>query len=112
MSSTAVWLAVGFLGQIMFTARFLVQWIASERQRASVLPVAFWWLSLAGGTVLLSYAVFRRDPVIITGQALAVFVYTRNLLLLRTATNRARGSAHRTNHSSGAIPILRGAPKG
>jgi lipid-A-disaccharide synthase-like uncharacterized protein len=87
MLSTHMWLAIGFLGQIMFTARFLVQWIASERQHTPVVPVAFWWLSLAGGTALLSYAVFRRDPVIITGQAMAIFVYTRNLILLRTATN-------------------------
>ena len=88
MSSMSIWLAVGFLGQVIFTARFVVQWIASERKHASVVPVAFWWLSLLGGTVLLSYAIFRRDPVIITGQAMGIFVYTRNLILVSTVRNR------------------------
>ena len=82
MSKLVFWLTIGFLGQTLFTARFLVQWIASERKRRSVVPVAFWWLSLSGGTALLAYAVFRRDPVIITGQALGLFVYARNLMLL------------------------------
>ncbi len=89
MSNAMVWLIVGFLGQMMFTARFLVQWIASERKRASVVPVMFWWLSLAGGTALLSYAVFRRDPVIIAGQAMGILVYTRNLVLLSTRRDQA-----------------------
>ena len=67
MSNVTAWLIVGFVGQVIFTARFVVQWIASEQKRDSVVPVAFWWLSLAGGTALLSYAIFRRDPVIIAG---------------------------------------------
>ena len=76
------WLVVGFGAQGLFTARFLAQWIASERKRDSVVPVAFWWLSLAGGGMLLCYAVYRRDPVIILGQAMGLVVYTRNLMLV------------------------------
>ena len=83
------WLAVGFLGQALFSARFLVQWLASEKKRDSVVPVAFWWLSLLGGTALLSYAIFRRDPVIITGQGMGLFVYVRNLMLVSKARRRA-----------------------
>jgi lipid-A-disaccharide synthase-like uncharacterized protein len=87
VSNLVFWLTIGFLGQALFTARFLVQWIASERKRRSVVPAAFWWLSLLGGTALLAYAVFRRDPVIITGQVMGLFVYARNLMLL-TANGR------------------------
>lgn len=79
------WLALGFIGQAMFSARFLVQWIASERKRESVIPKAFWWLSLTGGLVLLAYAILRRDPVFILGQTGGLLVYGRNLALLRAA---------------------------
>ena len=85
VSNVVFWLTVGFLGQALFTARFLVQWLASEKKRESVVPVAFWWLSLLGGAAILSYAVFRRDPVIITGQGMGLFVYVRNLMLLSKA---------------------------
>jgi len=88
MSNLVFWLTVGFLGQALFTARFLVQWVASERKRDSVVPVAFWWLSFLGGTALFSYAIFRRDPVIITGQGMGLFVYTRNLMLVSKARRR------------------------
>jgi lipid-A-disaccharide synthase-like uncharacterized protein len=77
------WLALGFLGQAMFSGRFLVQWIVSERKRASVVPTAFWWLSIAGGAFLLTYAVHRGDPVFIVGQAAGLVVYIRNLMLIR-----------------------------
>ena len=82
------WLAIGFLGQGVFTARFLVQWAVSERRKASVVPVAFWWLSLCGGTALLAYAIHREDPVIILGQAMGLFVYIRNLMLVSKAERR------------------------
>jgi lipid-A-disaccharide synthase-like uncharacterized protein len=82
LSSWYFWLAVGFTGQAVFTARMLVQWIASERKRDSVVPAAFWWLSLVGGVLLLSYAIRQRDPVIIAGQALGSFIYARNLILI------------------------------
>jgi lipid-A-disaccharide synthase-like uncharacterized protein len=80
MSKT--WLVVGFAGQLLFTSRFLVQWIASERRRQSVVPTAFWWLSLGGAALLLAYAIYRRDPVFILGQAFGFVVYTRNLVLI------------------------------
>ena len=95
MSNLVFWLAVGFLGQALFTARFLVQWLASEKKRDSVVPVSFWWLSLAGGAALLSYAIFRCDPVIITGQGMGLFIYARNLMLVRKASRRAARRAMR-----------------
>jgi len=76
------WLAIGFAGQLMFTARFLVQWIASERARRSIVPHAFWWFSLAGGATLLAYAIWRRDPVFAIGQASGLVIYARNLMLI------------------------------
>ena len=85
------WLALGFLGQAMFSGRFVVQWIASERKKASVIPVAFWWLSLAGGMTLLAYAIHRGDPVFILGQSAGLLVYGRNLVLLR-GTGRSDGA--------------------
>lgn len=84
-----VWLVIGFAGQALFTARMLVQWIASERKRDTVVPLAFWWLSLSGGLLLLSYATYKRDPVIIVGQATGVFVYVRNLMLANQGRRRA-----------------------
>ena len=77
-----VWVAVGFLGQAMFSMRFLVQWLASERIGRSIIPVAFWFFSVAGGTILLAYAIWRRDPVIIAGQAGGLVVYGRNIWLI------------------------------
>jgi lipid-A-disaccharide synthase-like uncharacterized protein len=103
VSSLAVWLTVGFLGQAFFTARLLVQWLASERKRKSIVPVAFWWLSLLGGLALLSYAIFRRDPVIITGQAMGLFVYVRNLMLVSKARRHA-AELTLTLHSRAAGP--------
>ena len=77
------WIAIGFIGQFLFMMRFLWQWIQSERQQRSIIPIAFWYFSLAGGLTLLAYALHRRDPVFITGQMLGVIVYTRNLVLIR-----------------------------
>ena len=78
----AVWLLIGFTGQALFSMRFLVQWWSSERQRRSVIPLAFWFFSLGGGVFLLSYAIYRQDPVFIVGQAGGLFIYTRNLYLI------------------------------
>src|SRR3954451_23643860 len=89
MLDARLWLIIGFLGQALFTARFLVQWIVSERKRDSVVPVAFWWFSLLGGLTLLSYASYRQDPVIMVGQAMGLIVYTRNLMLVGKAKRRA-----------------------
>lgn len=73
------WVALGFVAQLLFTARFAAQWIASERENRMVIPLAFWFLSIGGGLLLLIYAIHRRDPVFIAGQAFGVFVYARNL---------------------------------
>jgi lipid-A-disaccharide synthase-like uncharacterized protein len=83
MSNDTVWLAVGFLGQAMFSMRFVVQWLYSERKKKSVIPLAFWYFSVAGGATLLAYAIHKVDPVFIVGQAGGLFVYLRNLQLLR-----------------------------
>jgi lipid-A-disaccharide synthase-like uncharacterized protein len=79
LAHQAQWLWVGFAGQGLFFSRFLVQWLASEKRRESVIPKAFWVFSIAGGLILLSYAIHRRDPVFIAGQLAGVFVYARNL---------------------------------
>jgi lipid-A-disaccharide synthase-like uncharacterized protein len=79
----AWWVVFGLVGQLMFTGRFLVQWIASERAKKSVIPVMFWYFSMGGGLILLSYAIYRKDPVFILGQSLGVFIYARNLWLIR-----------------------------
>ena len=83
------WVLFGLFGQLMFTGRFLVQWIASERARRSVVPVAFWYFSIAGGLVLLAYAIYRADPVFILGQTLGVVIYARNLWLIRNQHDQA-----------------------
>ncbi len=76
------WLILGFAAQGLFSARFIVQWIASEKQKKSIVPVYFWYISLVGGILLLAYAIFRKDPVFILGQAAGIVVYLRNLMLI------------------------------
>ena len=73
------WVVLGFAAQGLFTMRFVVQWLASERAGRSVIPLAFWWFSIGGGLLLLVYALYRKDPVFIAGQGFGVFVYLRNL---------------------------------
>lgn len=77
-----IWLAVGMLGQIMFTLRFVVQWVHSERHQKSVIPVSFWYFSLVGGLTVLGYGIHKLEPVIILGQLPGTIVYTRNLVLI------------------------------
>lgn len=77
------WLVLGFVAQGLFSARFLVQWVASERAGKSVIPVVFWHLSILGTVLLLAYAIYRRDPVFILGQSAGLVVYFRNLFLIR-----------------------------
>ena len=83
MTTEQLWLGVGFLGQAFFSMRFLVQWIASERRRESVVPVSFWVFSIGGGLTLLVYAIYRVDPVFIVGQGGGLVIYLRNLYLIR-----------------------------
>jgi lipid-A-disaccharide synthase-like uncharacterized protein len=101
LSRVSVWVLIGFLGQAVFTARFLVQWVASEKKRDSVMPVAFWWLSLAGGLILLSYVIHRRDPVLIVGQGMGLVVYIRNLMLVERSKRKAAKRASRLKAESG-----------
>lgn len=85
------WTAIGFLGQLFFSMRFLVQWLMSERARRSVVPVAFWYFSILGGATLLAYAIHQQDPVFILGQGLGLLIYGRNLVLIRRERRRATG---------------------
>lgn len=76
------WVVVGFMGQALFTARFLVQWLASEKVKKSVVPTMFWWFSIGGGAILFVYALHRADPVFIVGQGAGLFIYLRNIALI------------------------------
>ena len=86
------WLTLGFIAQGIFAARFLVQWIASERAGRSIVPIGFWFLSISGGLLLFMYAIWRKDPVFILGQSMGVFIYSRNLCLIY----RERQNQHKT----------------
>ncbi|PCI05928.1 MAG: lipid A biosynthesis [Hyphomicrobiales bacterium] len=81
-STEIIWLAVGFGAQMMFSMRFLIQWIASEKARASIVPETFWYFSFAGGAMLLVYAIYRVDPVFIMGQATGLLIYSRNIYFI------------------------------
>src|SRR5262252_9216579 len=84
------WLVFGIIAQLFFTARFLVQWIASERAGNSVVPLAFWFCSMGGGLMTLIYGIVKREPIIILGQSLATIIYVRNIMLIWK--NRGRAS--------------------
>ena|SRR5689334_6346244 len=84
------WVALGYVAQIMFTMRFVVQWLASERAGRMVMPIAFWFFSIGGGSLLLVYALYIRDPVFILGQAFGNFVYLRNLYFELRDRRRSR----------------------
>ena len=86
-----MWYGLGFFGQIVFTMRFVVQWIASEKKGKSVIPISFWFISIAGSLVLLVYSFWRKDPVFILGQSFGCFVYVRNLMLLSKEKQAAEG---------------------
>lgn len=76
------WLILGLAGQFMFFMRFFIQWLASEKEKKSVIPVAFWYFSLGGSIILLTYAIHRKDPVFILGQSMGFLIYARNLILI------------------------------
>ncbi len=82
MEIDKTWLAIGLIGQALFSARFVVQWLYSEKVKKSVIPTAFWYFSVGGGVTLLAYAIHRQDPVFIIGQGAGLFVYFRNLQFL------------------------------
>lgn len=77
-----IWVGLGFLGQILFTGRMIVQWLVSEKHKRSVVPPIFWWMSLAGSTMLMAYFLWRRDPIGLLGQAFGWFIYIRNLWMI------------------------------
>lgn len=95
MSASAIWIAIGFLGQGMFFMRFFVQWIASEKEGRSIIPQSFWYFSIAGSLILLAYAIWRQDPVIILGQSTGFIIYFRNLYLIKRTQ---KTSLPETNH--------------
>lgn len=96
METETTWLIVGFMGQALFSARFLVQWVSSERRKRSIVPLAFWYFSIGGGVTLLAYAIHRLDPVFIVGQAAGLLIYLRNLqLIYRERRGLATGSTER-----------------
>ena len=76
------WLIIGFVGQVAFGARFVIQWIVSEKKGESTIPLVFWYCSILGSIILLSYAIYREDPVFILGQSLGSVIYIRNLILI------------------------------
>jgi len=88
-----IMIIVGCAGQGLFAMRFIIQWLSSEKQAKSVIPVAFWYFSIGGGGVLLLYAIWRQDPVIICGQGLGLFIYLRNLYFIRRDSGKAEASS-------------------
>ena len=87
-----LFLIIGFTGQGLFASRFIVQWIYSEKKGESSIPLVFWYLSIFGGIGLLTYAIFRKDPVIILGQLFGIFIYLRNLILIYNKKNYNNGA--------------------
>jgi len=101
------WQAFGFVAQAMFFCRFLYQWLVSERNRRTVIPIGFWYLSVTGGAMTLIYAIYRWDPPIIMGQAMGLFVYTRNLMLI----HRERREAGLEPRFPTAVDVPLGSPE-
>jgi len=89
-----LWLVVGFFAQGLFSLRFIVQWIASEKEKKSVVPVYFWYISIAGGAMLLLYAIHKKDPVFILGQSMGILVYSRNLMLIHGWRLKPKNASH------------------
>jgi lipid-A-disaccharide synthase-like uncharacterized protein len=96
MTTDTIWLGIGFFGQALFFGRWVVQWIASERSAESRVPISFWYMSLIGGLITLAYAIYRMDPVFISGQGVGTVVYVRNLILIHRADPTKSQSAPQT----------------
>ncbi len=101
ITTEQIWLAIGFLGQAFFSGRFLVQWIASERAGRSIVPVAFWFFSIGGGLTLLLYAIYRRDPVFIAGQAAGLLIYGRNIYFILREKRETGGAGAAAGQAAG-----------
>jgi len=93
LTTEQIWLCIGFLGQSLFFMRFFIQWIASEREKKSIIPHAFWYFSLAGGTTLFIYALYRQDPVFIFGQGTGLFIYLRNIYFITIGNDKPAKAA-------------------
>lgn len=87
LTAEQLWIGIGFFGQAMFFGRFFVQWIASEKAKKSVIPNLFWYFSIAGGSILLIYSIYRKDPVFIAGQSLGLLIYLRNMYFIHRPTD-------------------------
>ena len=86
------WVAIGLTGQVFFTMRFIVQWIATEKKRKSVIPESFWYFSIVGSLILLVYSIYRKDPVFILGQSFGMTVYLRNLYFVNKHKEKKHAS--------------------
>lgn len=82
MSTETIWIAIGLSGQVLFSARFILQWLASEKAKRSTIPIMFWYCSILGGGILLAYSLYRKDLVFILGNMFGIFIYARNLWLI------------------------------
>lgn len=89
------WVIVGLVGQVCFFMRFLIQWVASEKRKESIIPVAFWYFSIGGSVILLSYSIYKQDPVFILGQSVGSLIYVRNLILI---SRKKKDLAEQMNH--------------
>lgn len=97
-----VWVTIGFVAQLMFSMRFIIQWIASERARQSIVPETFWYFSVLGGAMLFAYATYRLDPVFMLGQGMGLFIYARNIQLIWQ--QKASGRPAVGGDANGAVP--------
>ena len=83
MDKNLIWMIIGFVGQVFFSARFILKWVMSEIKKQSIIPLGFWYFSLLGGATLFAYAIYKEDPVFIVGQGAGLFIYSRKLYLIR-----------------------------
>lgn len=95
-----IWLAVGFSGQLLFSMRFIVQWLVSESKKQSIIPTAFWYFSIMGGVTLLAYSIYKKDPVFILGQAMGIVIYGRNLYFIHQQKNSKSKNAANNQYAT------------
>ena len=95
--TSQIWIIIGFIGQTIFASRFLIQWIVSERASKCIIPNIFWWISIVGSFVLLSYAIHKEDPVFIVGQSCGFLIYARNLYLIKKGEGNKKKQSDPSN---------------
>ena len=108
MTQEQIWLIVGFIGQTVFASRFLIQWVVSERASKSIIPNIFWWISLAGSMILLSYAIHKVDPVFIVGQSCGFLIYSRNIYLIKKEGKNKKNAKNLENVRKQSSPFFCG----